>query len=569
MDIAAMDSLEATSQAALQMRSMGSGDPFALSKAERLVLDELQRISVLSAENKARIENLLEVNGASLTRIALDLGIVPEKALLDAASKVLGVPIVGEVELAATSTIDALGVSERFLRAQQILPLGLSDEVVVVAMADPFNRYAVDAFRFATERRLEVKFALASEIGRHMDRLFPPPDAGESANSASPELVAIDVERLRESASEAPTIRLLNDLISRAVQSGASDIHLETQERVLRVRFRIDGVLREDQTIPLELSAGVLSRLKILSGLDIAERRLPQDGAVKLALAGKQIDLRVGTVPLAEGEAASIRILDRSNVALDLAALGFDEGFRAEWSKLLRRPNGIVLVTGPTGSGKTTTLYASLQDLNTVERKIVSIEDPVEYRIAGINQIQIKPEIGLNFAAAFRSVLRHDPDIVFVGEIRDAETAKIAVQAALAGRLVLSTLHTNSAAGAVTRLLDMGAEDYLLASTLVGVLAQRLVRKRCHSCLGQTSRQSSDHCKVCNGSGFSGRTAVHELLRVSDDIEALIARRAATRAIHAAAVSGGMSSLWSSGLELVKSGSTTLAELNRVVHEED
>lgn len=533
------------------------------ASAEKRVLDRLQQSAGLSAEDRARIEHLLETGNASLTRIALDLGIVPEATLFDTVSGVLNMPLIDDAKLTAAIVIEALGVPERFLRAQQVLPLELTERSLTLAVADPFNRYALDGFRFICDRQIDVVAGPPALIARHIDRLYPEPE--QSGTAGSTDLIAIDVERLRESASEAPTIRLLNDLIVRAVQSGASDIHLETQERSLRVRFRIDGVLQEDQFISLDLAAGVLSRLKILSGLDIAERRLPQDGAVKLALAGKQVDLRVGTVPLVEGEAASIRILDRSNVELDLGALGFDADFRAHWSRILHRPNGIVLVTGPTGSGKTTTLYASLQELNTVERKIVSIEDPVEYRIAGINQIQIKPDIGLNFAAAFRSVLRHDPNIVFIGEIRDAETAKIAVQAALAGRLVLSTLHTNSAAGAVTRLLDMGAEDYLLASTLVGVLAQRLVRKRCQACKGGVAKGL---CKMCNGSGFSGRTVVHELLSVKPEIEAMIAGRAGTRAIHAAAVSAGMTSLWNNGMRLVRSGATSQSELSRVVHEE-
>lgn len=543
-----------------------------VTSAQHVTLDHLAQTGLIDAENRARIDALLTTGRTTLTRIVVDLGLVGEADFLNAVREVQGYELATPFLLSMNAPLTDLGVSSRFLKLHRILPVFIDSRDLVIVTPDPFNEFVVSALGIATDRKVVQTLARANEIEAALKRLYPDPLEASGDATGSPELLAVDIEKLRESASDAPTIRFVNDLIGRAVEARASDVHIEPVERALRIRFRIDGVLREDQTVPIDRAAAILSRLKILSGLDIAERRLPQDGAFKIALGGKQVDLRIGTSPVADGEAASVRVLDKGNVTLDLEALGFDEPFRERWLKILRRPNGIVLVTGPTGSGKTTTLYASLQQLNTVERKIVSIEDPVEYRIRGINQIQVNPEIGLTFAAAFRSILRHDPDVVFVGEIRDEETAKIAIQAALAGRLVVSTLHTNSAAGAITRLLDMGAEDYLLASTLVGVLAQRLVRKTCVECAGRPKDRKAMSgnliCEACGGSGFRGRTVIHELLVNSGSIEPLMTNRAGTRAIHVAAVAEGMETLWHNGQAKVRAGLTTTAELARVVHEE-
>jgi general secretion pathway protein E len=392
---------------------------------------------------------------------------------------------------------------------------------------------------------------------------------------------------LRESASEAPVIRFVSSLISRAVEAGASDIHIEPLERRLRIRTRIDGVLKEEEPAPIELAPAVLSRLKIMSGLNIAERRLPQDGAVKLAVRGKEIDLRIATAPITHGEAAAVRILDKSAITLDFDALGFDGQMQVKLNALLDRPNGIVLVTGPTGSGKTTTLYAALQRLNTPTRKILSVEDPVEYKIAGVNQVQVKPDIGLTFAHVLRSFLRHDPDVILVGEIRDPETARIAVQASLTGHLVLSTVHTNSAAAAITRLIDMHVEDYLLSSTVVGILAQRLVRVLCKSCktpvevTPEWSREAdalgirepnlfaAHGCPACHGTGYRGRSVIAELLTPDDNVRRMIVDRAPAAQIHAGAVSHDMESLRRNGLRRALEGITSLEEVSRVAYEEE
>jgi general secretion pathway protein E len=391
-----------------------------------------------------------------------------------------------------------------------------------------------------------------------------------------------DVRRLEDMASEAPVIRLVHELITRAVEAQASDIHVEPRDDSVRVRYRMDGVLSTVETLPLSLRAGVTSRIKIMAHLNIAERRLPQDGRVKATVRGRPIDLRVSTMPTMLGESVVLRILDRSSVQLDFGPLGFQGAGLDQLIGLLNQPNGIFLVTGPTGSGKTTTLYTALNLLNRADSKLFTVEDPIEYQLTGINQIQVQPRIGLTFAHALRSILRQDPDIIMVGEIRDLETAQMAIQASLTGHLVLSTLHTNSAVASITRLMDMGVDDYLLASTLTGVLAQRLVRRLCARCsapadavpqllerlgarkLDLRGMRRKVGCQACRNTGYQGRTTISELLVMTDAMRRRVLERGSDSAIEAAAIEEGMISMRDDGLSKALCGETTIDEVLRV-----
>ena len=456
-------------------------------------------------------------------------------------------------------------------------------------MADPLDDFAASSIAVAAGLEVERCVAVPIDIEAAFERLYKPEDNHSDAaidDIGSAATVEDDAERLRDLASEAPLIRLVNQLISQAVESRASDIHIDPFENLLRVRYRYDGVLHEMEAPPRSLQAAVVSRIKIMAMLDIAERRLPQDGRIKLVVRGHEVDLRVSTIPSLHGESVVLRILDRSAVNLDFDKLGLEDGLRDQLCRQLALPNGIVLVTGPTGSGKTTTLYTSLLHLNSVERNIVTVEDPIEYQLPGITQIQVKPQIGLNFASLLRAILRHDPDIVMIGEIRDLETAQIAIQASLTGHLVLSTLHTNSAAATIARLRDMGLEDYLLTATLNGIMAQRLVRRLCSSCkraveltpelsarfgMGRMNSGKATlvyepvGCPNCRNTGYAGRIAVAELIVPDDKIHSLILSRASHNEIQEAARSAGMQTMYEAGLHQVIAGTTSLAEILRSI----
>ena len=567
-------------------RTVPAPDP-----GERL-LGHLLAAGRLDADGAERARRAAAQSALSLSRILLELGLVPERDLMQAFETGLGVPLAAPEELPLEPLL-AEQVTERFLRDNGVILLAADATTVTIATTDPLNAFVTAAIGLSTGRKVQVKAAPASDIEQAMRRLYASDETSAlaaMATASSGDGTQTDLARLRESASEAPVIRFVNGLISRAVEAGASDIHIEPFERRVRIRMRIDGVLKEDEPAAIELAPAIISRLKIMSGLDIAERRLPQDGAVKMPVRGREVDFRIATAPVAHGECAVIRILDKASVPLDLPALGFDAAARARIEGLLRRPNGIVLVTGPTGSGKTTTLYAALARLNAAERKILSVEDPVEYRIPGVNQIQVKPEIGLTFAHVLRSVLRHDPDVILVGEIRDAETARIAVQAALTGHTVLSTVHTNSAAAALTRLMDMGVEEYLLTSTISGIVSQRLVRTLCRACRQPASMRpevldeftaaglpagkdttlfSAAGCTACNGTGYRGRTVISEILVPDESIRRLVLERSGASAIQTAAVAAGMETLRRNGLRKVLEGDTTIEEVSRVVQQEE
>ncbi len=486
-----------------------------------------------------------------------------------------------------------VGVSARFIRENRIVPLELRDNVLSVLMADPGNRAAIDALKVAAATRVRVFTGDEAKIEEYIGRFY-----GKEAQDFSKIIENIgeggleyvredeeDAERLKDLASEAPIIRLVNLFITRAVEGRASDIHIEPYENEIKVRYRIDGILYDIETPPKRLQAAIISRIKIMAKLNIAERRLPQDGRIRLRVNEREIDLRVSTIPVMHGESVVMRILDREQVVVDLDRLGFPPDTLAPFLKLIGRPHGIILVTGPTGSGKTTTLYGALDRINSPDKKIITVEDPVEYQIKGINQIQVKPQIGLHFNNTLRHIVRQDPDIIMIGEIRDLEAADIAIQAALTGHLVFSTLHTNDAPSAITRLLDIGVENFLLSSTIRGILAQRLVRVICPACReADTQSMNTEEfralgidrqarlyrgrgCENCAQTGFRGRTGIFELLLVTDEIRRMIVKQADANRIRAAARQEGMRTLLEDGIQKVVAGMTTLGEVLRVTQE--
>ncbi len=528
-----------------------------------------------------------------LDQILPKLGLLSDADLAAALAEQLDLRLARARDFPVTPVLEDI-LSPRFLKEVGVLPLADGPEGLELAMADPLNAYAIDAVRLVCKRQVVACVAIPAEVESAIDRLYGRSGGGgdgesvEQVRETGDGALEQDVERLKDLASEAPVIRLVNLLINKAVEARASDIHIETFESRLRVRYRVDGVLQEVEAPPNRFRAAVISRIKIMAKLNIAERRLPQDGRIKLAIRGKEIDLRVSVVPSMHGEGVVLRVLDRDTVVLDFASLGLEGKLLESYHGVLDQPHGIVLVTGPTGSGKTTSLYTSLMRLNVPSKKIVTVEDPIEYHLEGVNQIQVKPAIGLSFANVLRSILRHDPDIIMIGEIRDLETAQIAVQAALTGHVVLSTLHTNNAAGTVSRLLDMGVEDYLLTSTLNGVVAQRLVRRLCGQCrepyqalpefIAQMRLQRfadgdgitlyrAPGCEQCNGTGFLGRLAIAEMLVINDPLRQQILRHAEAHEIHRVAVAEGMVTMYENGIRAALSGVTSIEEVLRVTRD--
>jgi general secretion pathway protein E len=541
-----------------------------------------------------RARRLAAETGGRLDHILTQLGILSERTLAESLAELLNIPLVHAAQY-PDEPLFPERLKGKFLRRAQAMPIEAENDYVTLAMVDPLDQFTRQAVATALGQKVNAAAAVPVEIETAFDRLYVELDEADSSavldDEALPdrEPAEEDAERLRDLASEAPVIRLVNQLIARAVETYASDVHLEPFPDRLRVRYRYDGMLHEVEGPPARLQAAVISRIKIMARLDIAERRLPQDGRIRLTVRGHNIDFRVSTIPSLHGETVVLRVLDRTVVEFSYERLGFPDDIRQDVQRCLDLPNGMVLVTGPTGSGKTTTMYTGLLTLNTTARKIVTVEDPIEYQLAGINQIQVKPQIGLNFATLLRSILRQDPDVIMIGEIRDLETAQIAVQAALTGHLVLSTLHTNSAAATITRLRDMGVEDYLLTATLKGVLAQRLVRRLCPACkrtepaapaliekfaldrLGGSPDVALPHpvgCPECRGTGFRGRRAIGELLLPSWGVDRLILDRADDIAIERAAVADGMRPLFTSGLMAVLEGDTTIEEVVRCIRGE-
>ena len=553
---------------------------------------KVQESAANAAESAAESHEKL---GSILTR----MGMLSGRDLAEALAVQRGWTIIESSEFPELPILEET-VSPRFLQEAQAIPVSESESEVVLAMTDPANQFTLNAVAAATQKRIVPKLLSSTDFDTVYEKLY---GSGKSSMGQIVDNIATrddeqdfgDIEQLKDLASEAPVIRLVNLIINHALERRASDIHIEPFENQLIVRYRIDGVLHETESPPRRLSAAVISRIKIMATLDIAERRLPQDGRIKLRVQGKEIDLRVSTVPTMHGESVVMRILDKGGVALDFHALGFDDDNLKVFISILDQPHGILLVTGPTGSGKTTTLYTALARLNKPDVKILTVEDPVEYQMAGINQIQVKPQIDLTFANALRSIVRQDPDVIMIGEIRDLETAQIAVQSALTGHMVLSTIHTNDAAATINRLLDMGVEDYLLTSTIVGIQAQRLVRTLCPHCkeayhpveevvkeLGllrfvrAPQESAKPHltmyhargCEHCAHTGYFGRQSIMEVLPMTDTLRSLIMRHATSSELRTAAIGEGMETIYENGLKQAVSGVTTLEEVLRVTRED-
>ena len=555
---------------------------------ERFADELVKRGKVREAEIHRAKRLAAQTDEQKLPALLVRLGVVSERDTAEILAEVGSLPLVSPTDYPDTSPLpDTLAV--RFLKENHVVGVAAQDNEFVVAVADPFDRELLAALTLACEKPVRPYVGLPSEIDRALEQQL---GSGKTLMGqivedlgSDEEIDEADVEHLKDLASEAPVIRMVNLIMQRAVESRASDIHVEPFEERLKVRFRVDGVLREVEAPPVRSTAAVISRIKIMAKLNIAERRLPQDGRIKLQVQGKELDLRVSTVPTMYGESVVIRLLHKESIAFDFSSLGFEGAMLDRFLDVLALPHGIILITGPTGSGKSTTLYTALHKLNTPERKIITVEDPVEYQLEGVNQIQVKPQIGLTFANALRSIVRQDPDVIMIGEMRDLETARIAVQSALTGHLVLSTLHTNDAAGGVTRLMDMGLEDYLITSTVNGILGQRLVRRLCPNCREsypamtemveemRLARFTADSpvvlhrpkgCEECDGTGYRGRLAIQEFLVMSDAVRRLVMNHAQSRQIEEMALQEGMHTMYEDGLRKAVMGLTTIEEILRV-----
>ena len=555
----------------------------------RILLDQ----GVVNAETLEEALGRAKATSTRIGNILIDMGAVSPDDVARAVAVQEGVPFLSAEELPSTPPT-LKNLSPKYLRQYVACPVAVEGSVVTVAAADPTNPLLLDDLRQTLGLTVKLCVATAPAILEAIERAY-------GANTALQKIVEgmgsagaegdggqeEDVNHLRDMAFEAPVVRLVNLLIEEALVADASDIHIEPFEDTLRVRYRIDGLLYDQEAPPRRLQAALTSRIKIMAEMNIAERRLPQDGRIRVtASGGRRVDIRVSTVPTIHGESIVMRLLDRSSVFLPFDRLGFSSGTARAFNTLIRRPHGILLVTGPTGSGKTTTLYAALDKINRPDLKIITVEDPVEYQLKGVNQIPVKPKIGLSFAAGLRHIVRQDPDVIMVGEIRDLETAEIAIQAALTGHLVFSTLHTNDAPSAVTRLQDMGCEPYLLSSVLNGVLAQRLVRRICQACraphhpdpaellaIGVADVTGAElfrgkGCDDCRGTGYRGRSGIYELFGITEEVRSLIVRKASAGEIRRHAVENGMVTLREDGWARVCAGLTTVEEILRVTQEE-
>jgi type IV pilus assembly protein PilB len=563
--------------------------PFGVSETAELVLDLLGRTTLVPPDVLALVRGRT-AGGTPVTQALIEEGVATPDGVARMLAARHHLPVVDLPDVGVAADAAHLIPIQTLERAVAV-PYALEDDVLKVVVADPGNLHAIDELRLATKHPLELGVASRDDIVAELQRLARAAEAVGTAlveiDEASEPGDDLDVD---DGISDGPLVRLVNALIFQAAEENASDVHFEAQEDSLVVRFRIDGVLREVQRIPKRMASGVTTRLKVLAKLDIAERRKPQDGRLTLSTSavGRMLDIRVASLPTVEGEKVVMRLLDKSRKPPTLTELGLSEAMRAELEEIVRMPTGALLVTGPTGSGKSTTLYGCLAQINRPEINIITVEDPVEYRLAGVNQMQINVRAGLTFASSLRSILRSDPDVVMVGEIRDTETAKISIEAALTGHFVLSTLHTNDAPSTITRLGEMGVEPFLTAAAVSAVLAQRLTRKLCTHCCEAYQPTEADllearvspevmrasdgavfyrknGCPRCNHTGYRGRIGVYQLLRMSEEIAALAVQHASRDAIARAAMQNGMRALWDDGMEKVVSGLTSVEELARVL----
>jgi general secretion pathway protein E len=529
-------------------------------------------------------------SGEPLAEALVAMGAVGASDILRVVALQHGLTYLSQGELPSTLPV-VKNLSIKYLRQYGVCPLSVDGNVLTVATSDPLNPLIIDDLRQATGLSVRVVVSPLDAITDALDRAYegvatPLQRIVEGMDDDRAVGDDEDVNHLRDMAFEAPVVRLVNLLVENAISAKASDIHIEPFEDTLRIRYRVDGILFDQEAPPRRLQAAVTSRIKIMAEMNIAERRLPQDGRIRVTLHGRRVDIRVSTVPTVHGESIVMRLLDRSSVFLPLEKLGFSPGTQAKFEAMIKKPHGILLVTGPTGSGKTTTLYGALDKINSPDRKIITVEDPVEYQLKGVNQIPVRAKIGLTFATGLRSIVRQDPDVILVGEIRDLETAEISIQAALTGHLVFSTLHTNDAPGAITRLEDMGVEPYLVSSVLEGVLAQRLVRRICEGCRVVDTPSAADleaigvdpngtyklfrgtGCEDCHHTGYRGRFGIYELFPITEEIRSLVLRRASTPEIRRAAIEGGMVTLREDGWLKARDGLTTVEEILRVTQED-
>src|ERR1700730_7575309 len=533
---------------------------------------------LLEQDDLDRALELQKERGDKLGKILIDLGFIASRDLLSALSEQLGVPL-ASVDQPPPATPEIDGLAPRYMRQCRFIPIGVEDSTLSIAMADPLDFETIAAVRGFSGLKVATALAAEQEILDAIDKYYGEAEKQTGDSEIESTQAGEDLEHLRDMASEAPVIRLVNAMIAQAGEKRARDIHIEPFEKEFRIRSRIDGVLFNQEQPPREMKAAIVSRLKLMAKLNIAERRLPQDGRIKIKILGREVDLRVSTLPTLYGESVVMRLLDRSaGDFYDLLKLGFDQHMLSRMEYYTSLPHGIFLVTGPTGSGKSTTLYSALKRINQSDKKIITIEDPVEYQMDGINQIHVNPQIGLTFAGGLRHIVRQDPDVIMIGEIRDRETADIAIRSALTGHFVFSTLHTNDAPSAITRLTDMGVENYLITSSLVSVLAQRLVRLICPHCkVSAGTRTAPDGekvpsfrgtgCESCSGTGYTSRVGIFELMELNDEIRKLIMANEDASQITAAARRNGMQSLREDGWMKVRTGVTTADEVMRVTQE--
>ena len=562
----------------------------AIASPPRLLGEILVEEGLTTADVVAQALARAEKTGERIGEALIAMGAVSSEDMLRALAHQQNLTYLSRDELPSPLPV-LKNLSPKYLRQYAVCPVSVEGNLLTAATADPLNPLIVDDLRQSTGLEVKLVVSHPEAISEAIDRTYegvatPLQRIVEGMDDDRTADVDEDVNHLRDMAFEAPVVRLVNLLVENAIDSGASDIHIEPFEDTLRIRYRIDGILYEQEAPPRRLQAAVTSRIKIMAEMNIAERRLPQDGRIRVTLRGRRVDIRVSTMPTVHGESIVMRLLDRSSVFLPLERLGFGKATSKRFERLITLPHGIVLVTGPTGSGKTTTLYAALDKINSPDRKILTVEDPVEYQLKGVNQIPVKAKIGLTFATGLRHIVRQDPDVILVGEIRDLETAEIAIQAALTGHLVFSTLHTNDAPGAITRLQDMGVESFLLSSVLEGVLAQRLVRRICEACREPDKPSPADlqvlgvspdtpgqlfrgrGCAECRGTGYRGRLGIYELFDITEEVRSLTLRRVSTREIRRHAIESGMITLRLDGWAKAQEGVTTVDEVLRVTQED-